>query len=60
MGIQWGRAVLGAFLMEVALVGIAVPLFVSGHSGVNLYAIPPAYRLSSGQRRSPTCSCAAI
>jgi hypothetical protein len=42
MAIQWGRVVLGAFLMEVALVGIAVPLFVSGHGDMNLYAIPPA------------------
>jgi hypothetical protein len=42
MGIQWGRVVLAAFLMEVALVGIAVPLVVTGHGGVNFYAIPPA------------------
>jgi hypothetical protein len=42
MGIQWGRVVLAAFLMEVALVGIAVPLAVSGHGGLLFYAIPPA------------------
>ena len=42
MGIQWGRVVLAAFLMEIALVGIAVPLAVSGHGDVNFYVIPPA------------------
>ena len=42
MAIQWGRVVLAAFLMEAALVGIAVPLSVSGQGDLNFYVIPPA------------------
>lgn len=40
--LQWGRIVLSAFVMEVALFAIAVPLFMSGRGDVNLYVIPPA------------------
>lgn len=61
MAIQWGRVVLAAFLMEVALVGIAVPLAMSGHGNVNFYVIPPASLLLTflvavwfGQRFSGT------
>ena len=35
MTIQWGRIILAAFIMEVALFAIAVPLFMSGHGAVN-------------------------
>jgi hypothetical protein len=42
MSIQWGRVVLAAFLMEVVLIAIAVPLFRSGAGGVLVYVIPPA------------------
>ena len=42
MTIQWGRIILAAFIMEVALFAIAVPLFMSGHGAVNFYVIPPA------------------
>ena len=41
MSIQWGRIILAAFLMEVVLVGIAVPLFLSGAGRILLYVIPP-------------------
>lgn len=41
MSIQWGRVVLGAFLMEVVLVAIAVALFLSGAGRVLVYVIPP-------------------
>jgi hypothetical protein len=42
MSIQWGRVVLAAFLMEVVLIAIAVPLFMSGSGDVLVYVIPPA------------------
>jgi hypothetical protein len=42
MSIQWGRVVLAAFLMELVLFAIAVPLNLSGRGRVNLYVIPPA------------------
>jgi hypothetical protein len=42
MSIQWGRVVLAAFLMEVALIAIAVPHFMSGAGRVLVYVIPPA------------------
>jgi hypothetical protein len=42
MSIRWGRVVLAAFLMELVLFAIAVPLNLSGAGRVNLYVIPPA------------------
>jgi hypothetical protein len=42
MSIQWGRVLLAAFVMELALFAIAVPLNLSGAGRVNLYVIPPA------------------
>jgi len=42
MSIQWGRILLIAFLMELALFAIAVPLNLSGRGRVSLYVIPPA------------------
>ena len=41
MSIQWGRVVLAAFLMEVVLVAVAVPLFFSGAGRTLVYVIPP-------------------
>ena len=42
MSIQWGPILLSAFLMELVLFAIAVPLNLSGRARVNLYVIPPA------------------
>jgi hypothetical protein len=42
MSIHWGRIVLTAFLMELVLLAIAVPLNLSGARRVALYAVPPA------------------
>ena len=42
MSIQWGRVLLAAFLMEVVLIAIAVPLFLSGAGRVLVYVVPPA------------------
>ena len=42
MSIQWGRVLLAAFLMELVLVAIAIPLTVSGLGGLLNYVIPPA------------------
>ena len=42
MKIQWGRVVLAAFVMEVILVALAVPLFKGGAGWVLVYVIPPA------------------
>jgi hypothetical protein len=42
MSIRWRRVVLAAFLMELVLFAIAVPLNLSGAGRVNLYVIPPA------------------
>ena len=42
MSLQWNRIVAGAFVMELALIAIAIPLFMSGHGAANLYVIPPA------------------
>jgi hypothetical protein len=42
MSIQWGRVVLAAFVMELVLIGIAVPLFVQGYGQMLVYVIPPA------------------
>jgi hypothetical protein len=42
MSIQWGRIVLAAFLMELVLFAIAIPLNLSGARQVALYFVPPA------------------
>ncbi len=42
MSIQWGRVLLAAFLMELVLIAIAIPLTQSGASGALNYVIPPA------------------
>jgi hypothetical protein len=42
MSIQWGRILLAAFLMEVVLFAIAVPLFLSGAGNTLVYVVPPA------------------
>jgi hypothetical protein len=42
MSIQWGRVLFAAFLMEVVLVGIAIPLSLAGAGRVLVYVIPPA------------------
>src|ERR1700719_83789 len=42
MSIQWGRVLLVAFVMEIVLIAIAVPLFLSGAGRVLVYVIPPA------------------
>ena len=42
MSIQWGRVVLAAFVMEVILIAIAVPLALSGYGDSLAYVIPPA------------------
>ena len=42
MSIQWGRVLLAAFLMELVLIAIAVPLSLSGAGQVLVYVVPPA------------------
>jgi hypothetical protein len=42
MSIQWGRILLAAFLMELVLFAIAIPLSLSGERQVALYIVPPA------------------
>jgi hypothetical protein len=42
MSIQWGRILLAAFLMELVLFAIAIPLNLTGLRNVALYAVPPA------------------
>ncbi len=42
MSIQWGRVLLAAFLMELVLLAIAVPLNLRGQRQVALYVVPPA------------------
>jgi hypothetical protein len=42
MSIQWGRVLLAAFLMEVVLIAIAVPLSLIGAGSTLVYVIPPA------------------
>jgi hypothetical protein len=49
MSIQWGRVLLTAFLMELVLFAIAVPLNLSGRGRVNLYVIPPAALIATLQ-----------
>src|SRR5438067_403183 len=41
MSIQWGRIVLAAFLMELVLIAIAVPLTLSGAGWLLVYIVPP-------------------
>ncbi len=41
MSIQWGRVLLAAFLMELVLLAIAVPPYLSGAGRVNFYVVPP-------------------
>ena len=42
MPIRWGRIFLAAFLMELVLLAIAIPLNMRGERRVALYVIPPA------------------
>jgi hypothetical protein len=42
MSIQWGRVLLAAFLMEVVLFAIAIPLYLGGQGRVLVYVVPPA------------------
>jgi hypothetical protein len=42
MSIQWGRVLLAAFLVELVLFAIAVPLYLSGAGRVLIYVVPPA------------------
>jgi hypothetical protein len=42
MSIQWGRVLLAAFLMELVLFAIAVPLYLGGEGRVLVYVVPPA------------------
>jgi hypothetical protein len=42
MSIQWGRVLLAAFLMELILFAIAIPLNVIGATRAELYSLPPA------------------
>jgi hypothetical protein len=41
MSIQWGRVLLAAFLMELVLFALAVPLNLGGERRVALYTVPP-------------------
>ena len=47
MSIQWGRVLLAAFLMELVLFAIAVPLDLGGARRVALYVIPPVALLAT-------------
>ena len=42
MSIRWGRILLAAFLMELVLLAIAIPLNLRGERQIALYVIPPA------------------
>ncbi len=42
MSIQWGRVLLAAFLMELVLFSIAIPLYLGGEGRVLVYVVPPA------------------
>jgi hypothetical protein len=39
--IQWGRVLLAAFLMEVVLFAVAIPLFLSGQGRLLVCVVPP-------------------
>jgi len=41
VAIRWGRIVAAAFLMEVALIAIAIPFGVSGRGDALVYVMPP-------------------
>jgi hypothetical protein len=41
MSIHWGRVLLAAFVMEVILFAIAIPLYVGGAGRVLVYVVPP-------------------
>ena len=47
MSIQWGRVLLAAFLMEVILFAIAIPLFLVGLGRTLVYIVPPAALIST-------------
>jgi len=47
MSIQWGRVLLAAFLMELVLFAIAIPLYLSGAGRVNFYVVPPVALIST-------------
>jgi hypothetical protein len=47
MSIQWGRVLLAAFLMELVLFAIAIPLDLNGARRVALYVVPPAALLAT-------------
>jgi hypothetical protein len=42
MSIHWGRILLIAFVMELVLLAIVIPLRLSGAGRVVLYVVPPA------------------
>src|ERR1700736_6799899 len=42
MSIQWGPVLLSAFLMELVLFAIAIPLYLGGEGRVLVYVVPPA------------------
>jgi len=44
---NWRRILLAAFLIELVLLAIAIPLNMSGAGRVNLYVIPPAAFLAT-------------
>ena len=41
MSIQWGRVLVAAFLMEVVLIAVAVPLSLGGAGRALVHVIPP-------------------
>ena len=47
MSIQWGRVLLAAFLMELVLFAVAVPLYLSDEGRVNFYVVPPVALIST-------------
>ena len=47
MSIQWGRVFLAAFLMELILFAIAIPLFLCGLGRTLVYVVPPAALIST-------------
>jgi membrane-associated HD superfamily phosphohydrolase len=47
MSIQWGRILLAAFLMELILFAIAIPLFLGGLARTLVYVVPPVALIST-------------
>jgi hypothetical protein len=47
MSIQWGRILLAAFLMELMLFAIAIPLFLGGLARTLIYVVPPVALIST-------------